>query len=114
MIINLRHNIAHSQIMPSLTLLQDSICFAFDWLFENYWLPTSQMIENYIIKDKSLQSEQFLNFKQFLQRLFNLYGAMIRYKLIHSNPYVEFFGDIDDDDLRKEIRSLNLVKKSNF
>lgn len=62
-IIDLRHDTAHSNILPSLTLLRNACEISFDWLKQNYWNKYKECIQDYTSgqKDNENNNENRMN-----------------------------------------------------
>lgn len=48
-IVNLRHDTAHNNTLPSLVLLRDATLIALEWLRNNYWNKQKDHIQDYLV-----------------------------------------------------------------
>ncbi|XP_072938369.1 uncharacterized protein [Epargyreus clarus] len=56
-VVDLRHDTAHSNTLPTLQLLRDASVFSCNWLYEHYWLKHKPFIKDYISSDKVVIEE---------------------------------------------------------
>ncbi|CAG9790873.1 unnamed protein product [Diatraea saccharalis] len=52
-IIDLRHDTAHSNNLPSIELLREATQIGLDWLGKNYWIKYKECIQDFITGDRS-------------------------------------------------------------
>ncbi|XP_045775946.1 uncharacterized protein LOC123874558 isoform X1 [Maniola jurtina] len=56
-IIDLRHNTAHSNIVPHIELLREASVISLDWLQKNYWDKHKSCISDYIVGSVHIETE---------------------------------------------------------
>lgn len=105
-LISLRHDIAHSQNLPSLDILERALSFCFDWLYREYWKPFSSDVKDFI-DTTEIQTDSFDALKLTLEPLLSNYC----YLNLTTHPYWNFtiIKHISDKEARQALlNDLNL------
>lgn len=98
-LINLRHNIAHGQILPPIDLLNDALVFCLDWVHTAYWKAAVNDIKDFI-DDTEFQSDKYANLKLKLQPLVSHFS----YITLLTHPYWDYthVNNIIDEEAKEQ------------
>lgn len=66
-IINLRHETAHGNTLPSLCLLRSAALIILQWLGEHYWQAEALYMEDYTLEEKAKQNLELSDVAHFLK-----------------------------------------------
>lgn len=98
-IIDLRHDIAHNNTLPSLELLREASKIALQWLQAYYWDQHKGIIKDYVVGE--LQSA--ITDEENISGFIHFYTSLSICS--HSSCNVESLANIPDDDMRNALIS---------
>lgn len=96
-LINLRHEIAHGQSLPSLYTLDSAMHFCLIWLDKEYWKPAKLEMRDFI-DNTEFQSDKYDSLKASIQPLLSNYC----YSILATHPHwdINYVRDIADDETK--------------
>lgn len=98
-IIDLRHDTAHNNSLPTLELLREATSVALEWLRRNYWDKHNNVLRDYVVGDYVDSSEN----DNKIQSLIRFYVTLSI--CLHSSCKAKNLADIEDDDMRDQFIS---------
>lgn len=127
-VIDLRHDTAHGNTLPSLELLREATSIGFEWLKVNYWDKHRKIVKDYVCGQKELENDEeskvrvLMNFcfslsicahsKLKIKRLADIPDKSIRESMI--NNIKEIFGDLVDLTNLKKVTIVSLINLINI
>lgn len=107
-IIDMRHEIAHGTNLPTLDLLKKACEFGFDWLYNKYWLPVSQLLRDYVFEtDVEPMNDQEMSLSKqneiSTQSIFflDIFECIVIFQ--HPKFNVQTINDIPDPECRENL-----------
>ncbi|KPJ15765.1 Protein LAS1 [Papilio machaon] len=126
--IDLRHDTAHGNVLPSIELLREATSIGLEWLKVNYWDKHKEIVKDYVFGHKDLENDEhkrvrvLMNFcfslsicahtKLKIKRLADIPDKSIRASML--NDIKELFGDSVNVSNLKKVTILSLINLINI
>ncbi|XP_047506651.1 uncharacterized protein LOC125050692 [Pieris napi] len=91
-IVDLRHETAHSNNLPSLELLREATSICLQWLHDNYWLLHKEILKDYVVNKNELLTTVL---EENISSLISVW-TMLSF-LLHTNSEVKSLANIPLD-----------------
>ncbi|XP_066901552.1 uncharacterized protein [Halyomorpha halys] len=98
-VVNIRHQMAHGNVLPSIDALRMTADIILEWLKTNYWEVEERNMEEYIVENTKVVVEESL------PALLTIYVSLKEQNILGFN----YIRDIQDPDVKDQIYLINRV-----